>query len=221
MARTFTASITASIAAAISALLLTTAAGAQAADLRVVGLSPTRAVISINGAAPRAVPIGHKTEEGVRLVAIDGETATFEIEGRRRTLRIGQYVGATPSDQTQKVVLAASGGGHFIAQGKINGGTVRMLVDTGATAIAISTDEARRLGISYHDAPRGTAQTANGTRPVWRVKLDSVSVGAITLNNVEAMILDGGLNMPLLGMSFLSRTNMLREGETLTLIKRF
>lgn len=192
-----------------------------ATDLRVVGLSSSRAVISINGAVPRAIPIGHKTEEGVRLIAIDGDTATLEFDGQRRVLRIGQYVGSTGTKPAQKVVLAASGGGHFIADGRINGGSIRMLVDTGATALALSTDDARRLGISFHDAPRGMVNTANGQRSVWRVTLDSVAVGAITVHNVEAMILDGGLSMALLGMSFLSRTNMLREGETLTLVKRY
>ncbi len=209
------------IAHSIVVSLLSMSSFAHALDLRVVGVSPTRAVISINGAAPRAIAIGHKTEEGVRLIAIEGDGATFDIDGKRRTLRIGQYVGTAPADQAQKVVLAASGGGHFIAEGRINGGTVRMLVDTGATAIALSTDDARRLGVRYHDAPRGMVNTANGARGVWKVKLDSVAIGAITISNVEAMILDGGLTMPLLGMSFLSRTNMQREGETLTLIKRF
>lgn len=221
MPRTSTDSIAASGAGLIAALLLLVAPGASAADLRVVGLSPTRAVISVNGGAPRAIPVGQRTEEGVRLLAIDGDSATFEIDGKRRTLRIGQYVGTANPNATQKVALAASGGGHFIAEGSINGATVRMLVDTGATAIAISTDDARRFGVRYRDAPRGIVNTANGTRSVWRVTLDSVAVGAITINNVEAMVLDGGLTMPLLGMSFLSRTNMQREGETLTLVKRF
>lgn len=205
----------------VVSLALSMASPAEAVDLRVVGVSPTRAVISINGAAPRAIPIGHRTDEGVRLVALDGDTATFDIEGKRRTLRVGQYVGTTSPDQSQRVVLAASGGGHFIAEGRINGATVRMLVDTGATAIAISTEDARRFGVRYHDAPRGLVNTANGSRAVWKVMLDSVAIGAITINNVEAMVLDGGLTMPLLGMSFLSRTNMQREGETLTLVKRF
>lgn len=208
-------------ARSMAGLLLVAAAPALATDLRVVGLSSSRAVISINGAAPRAIPIGHKTEEGVRLIAIDGDAATLEFDGQRRTLRIGQYVGGSATNQVQKVVLAASGGGHFIADGRINGASIRMLVDTGATALALSAADARRLGISFHDAPRGMVSTANGARPVWRVNLDSVTVGPITIHNVEAMVLDGGLNMALLGMSFLSRTNMQREGETLTLVKRY
>ena len=65
------------------------------------------------------------------------------------------------------------------------------------------------------------ALSANGMSSAYRVKLDTITVGGITLNNVDAVVPDTGLSMPLLGMSFLSRTNMQREGNTMTLIKRF
>jgi aspartyl protease family protein len=55
----------------------------------------------------------------------------------------------------------------------------------------------------------------------YKVKLDSVRVGEITINNVDAVVMDGGLSIPLLGMSFLNRTEMKREGETMVLVKRF
>jgi aspartyl protease family protein len=53
------------------------------------------------------------------------------------------------------------------------------------------------------------------------VKLDTVRIGDITLNNVDAMVMESGLGFALLGMSFLNRTEMRREGETMVLIKRF
>ena len=98
---------------------------------------------------------------------------------------------------------------------------MRFLVDTGATLIALPADDARRIGLSYLNAPRGTVQTANGSTTVYRVKLDTVTLGDITMNNVDAVIQEGGLTVALLGMSFLNRTEMRRDGEQMLLVKRF
>ena len=104
----------------------------------------------------------------------------------------------------------------------MNGISVRFLVDTGASSIALSVDEAKRAGVNYLAGTRGRVQTANGTAPVYMVKLDAVRVGDITVNNVDAVIIDGDkLGIALLGMSFLNRMEMKRSGDTLTLIKRF
>ncbi len=200
---------------------LSAASGSYAASVTVVGLFPSRAVVSINGGPPKTMTVGQTTAEGVKLLDAQSDNATFDIDGKRQTLRIGQYVGAPQSSGEDKVILKVEQGGHFYANAKVNGGSVRFLVDTGATMIAISTADARRLGISYLSAPTGRVQTANGPRMVWKIKLDTVSIGAITMNNIDATVLDGGLLTPLLGMSFLSRTSMQHEGDTLTMVKRF
>ena len=98
---------------------------------------------------------------------------------------------------------------------------MRFLVDTGATVIALPASEARRLGIDYRAGKRGMVQTANGPASVYSVKLDSVKVGAIELTLVDAMVIEQGLETPLLGMSFLNRVEMRRDGQTMTLIRRF
>jgi aspartyl protease family protein len=65
-------------------------------------------------------------------------------------------------------------------------------------------------------------QTANGSATAWRVILDSVSVGGITAYNVEAVVAQAqGLDVALLGMSFLNRTEMRRDGAYMTLTKRY
>jgi aspartyl protease family protein len=119
------------------------------------------------------------------------------------------------------VTLKADARGHFVADGQVNGGTVRFLVDTGATTIALPAADAKRLGIDYLKGERGMVQTANGTAPAYRVKLDTVRLGDITINGVEGVVLEGGLQTALLGMSFLNRTEMKRDGETMVLTKRF
>jgi aspartyl protease family protein len=206
------------------ALGLAVAAPAAATDVTVVGLSSARASVSINGASPRWLAVGQRSPEGVVLVAVDRESATFEIDGKRRALKMNQaYVAARAagSGGGNSVTLKADARGHFIADGQVNGGTVRFMVDTGATVIALPAAEAKRLGLDYLKGDRGVVQTANGNAPAYRVKLDTVRLGDITMNGVDAVVLEGGLQMPLLGMSFLNRTEMKRDGETMVLTKRF
>jgi aspartyl protease family protein len=199
------------------------AAPAAATDVTVVGLSSARASVSINGGTPRWLAVGQRSPEGVVLVAVDRESATFEIDGKRRALKMNQaYVAArSGGGGASSVTLKADARGHFIADGQVNGGAVRFLVDTGATTIALPAADAKRLGINYLKGDQGLVQTANGSASAYRVKLDTVRLGDITLNGVDAVVLEGGLTTPLLGMSFLNRTEMKRDGETMVLTKRF
>jgi len=207
---------------AILMLALAAAGSAAAADVNVVGLFGNKAVVSIDGGQPRTLSVGQKAAEGVALVSVDGESATFEIDGKRRTLKMGQaYSGRATGSGNQRTVLKADGRGHFVADGQVNGAAVRFLVDTGATLIALPATDAKRMGVSYLNAPRGVVSTANGSAAAYKVKLDTVRVGDITINNVDAVVMEGGLTIPLLGMSFLNRTEMTREGETMVLVKRF
>jgi aspartyl protease family protein len=209
---------------AILALALAASGPAAAADVNVVGLFGNKAVVSIDGGQPRTLSVGQKTPEGIALVAVDGESATFEIDGKRRMLRMGQAYSARGGGGggNQRTVLKADGRGHFVADGQVNGAAARFLVDTGATLIALPAADAKRMGVSYLNAPRGVVNTANGSAVAYKVKLDTVRVGDITINNVDAMVIDGGgLHIALLGMSFLNRTEMTRDGETMVLTKRF
>jgi aspartyl protease family protein len=199
---------------------------ARATDIAVVALFSGKAVLVVDGGKPRTLSIGQTTSEGVKLVSASSEAAVIELNGQRQTLttgsstRIGGGSGTvTGSGQT---TLMADSRGHFISMGAINGMAVRFMVDTGASTVALSADEAKRLGINYLAGLPGRASTANGTVPAYRVKLDSVRVGDITLTNVDGMVVDGGgLNIALLGMSFLNRTAMKRDGDTLTLVRRY
>jgi len=81
--------------------------------------------------------------------------------------------------------------------------------------------DARRIGINYMDGQRGQSRTANGVATVYRVKLDTVKIGDITLNNVDALVHEADMPFLLLGMSFLNRVQMRQEGTDLTLTKRY
>jgi aspartyl protease family protein len=206
----------------IAWLALCCAGAAQATDVNVVGLFPGKAVVSINGGPPRTISVGQKTAEGVSLLSSDRDSATVEIDGKKRVMGMGQHVSAAVAGSSQTVTLAADSRGHFLVSGQVNGGQVRFLVDTGATWVALSAADAVRLAIDYHKGEPSLISTANGIAAVYKVKLDSVRVGDITASNVDAVVIEGsGPAVALLGMSFLNRMEMKRDGQTMVLIKKF
>lgn len=208
----------------IAACILAGALGASpawAASVSVVGLFKDKAIVTIDGSKPRTMSVG-QTIQGVKLLAADSTSASFDVDGSRRVLSMGQsFAGGASAGGRQSVSLTADSRGHFTAAGSLNGYPVSFLVDTGATSIAISADEARRMGLDYRSGQAYGVNTAAGVVPAWRVTFNTVKVGGITLNQVEGMVLEAGLGTPLLGMSFLNRMEMQRNGQTMTLTQRF
>ncbi|MCY7389851.1 MAG: TIGR02281 family clan AA aspartic protease [Burkholderiales bacterium] len=196
---------------------------AQAANVTVVGLFPGKAVVVINGASPRTISVGQKQVEGVTLLSTASSSAIFNIDGKRHALEIGEHF-AAPSigaNGSNTLKVSADTVGQFWTMGQINGKAVRFLIDTGATSVALPAIDARTMGIDFTKGQKGYSATAGGIVPVWKVKLDAVTIGEITLYGIEASIFEGGLNVALLGMSFLNRVEMKREGAQMTLTKRF
>ena len=202
--------------------LALSASPAFATEVTLVGLIGAKAIVVIDGGAPRTLKPGQKTAEGVVLLGTEKDAASFEIDGRNRTLRMGQAYSAAARSGRQSVTLGADTRGHFITLGSINGGSVRFLVDTGATLVALPAAEARRLGINYLQGQRGQMQTANGVAAGYRVRLDTVRIGDVEVNNVDAVVSENdALGVTLLGMSFLNRMEMNRDGQSMTLTKRY
>jgi aspartyl protease family protein len=195
---------------------------ASATDVTVAGLFPNKALVQIDGGALRTLSVGQKTAEGVALISVDGDSATFDIQGRRVRIGLGQARATAVTSSAASTVLTADTRGHFFTDAQVNGTTIRFVVDTGATWIALPASEARRLGLDYRKGTKVTMNTANGRAPGYRVKLDTVQVGALTAYNVDAVVAEGeGLAHALLGMSFLNRMDMKREGDVMTLTKRY
>ena len=192
-----------------------------ATSVSVMGLFKDKAIVSIDGGKPRTLSVG-QTEQGVKLIAADSGGASFDVDGKRRTLGMGQsFAGGAPTDARQSVSLTADARGHFAAAGSLNGYPMTFLVDTGATSIAISAAEAKRIGLDYKAGQAAGVSTAAGVVPAWRVTFNTVKVGNISVNQVEGMVVEAGLNVPLLGMSFLNRMEMKRDGQTMTLTQRY
>jgi aspartyl protease family protein len=124
----------------------------------------------------------------------------------------------SPSGRT--VALHADQYGQYEANAVINGVSLPVVVDTGATTVALSSDTARRLGIlPPQSAFRVAVSTANGTLTAAPVMLNEIRVGGIAVQNVQAVVIPGGvLSVSLLGMTFLSRLQRFEiSGGQLTL----
>ena len=102
--------------------------------------------------------------------------------------------------------IAKSPDGHFWAQGSVNGASVRFLVDTGATAVALTPADAQRLGLTPADLHYSyRVVTAGGSTRAASVKIASMTVAGARLENVDALVIEKGLDTSLLGMSYLGR----------------
>lgn len=182
-----------------------------------------KALLMIDG-APRTVATG-ATVQGVKLVSVTGNDAVVEIKGKRVTVLMGgaqvSLGGQASSGGGSQIVLTAGSGGHFMTAGGINGKAVRFMVDTGATSVAMSIAEAEHIGLNYHHGQRMYVGTANGNVPAYKVRLAEVRVGDVVVYDIEAMVVPAQMEFILLGNSFLTRFQMKRENETMTLSKRF
>ena len=191
-------------------------AGAHATTVMVMSLDHDRAQLLVNGSVVRSLRGGQTSPEGVRLVSADRTQAVVEVDGKAMTLRLGQSTVAVAE-------LKADARGQFVTAAFINGVETRAIIDTGATSIALSSDEAQRLGVGYAGLARIQIATAGGPRTAYRVTLATVRVGEVTLHNVDAVVMEGGreqLPITLIGMSFLNGVDMRRVGDTLLLTRR-
>ncbi len=207
----------------VGAAVVAFSAAALAQTVSLGGSLGSKALLLIDG-KPRNVAVGTSVD-GVRLVAVTGTDAVVEVQGKRVTLQLGGgqvNLGGKAGPETGGViVLTAESSGHFFTSGTINGKTVRFVVDTGATTVAMGQDEADRIGLDYKSGQRSYVGTANGAVPAYRLALSSVRVGDVQLYNVDATILPAAMPYVLLGNSFLNRFQMRRDNDRMTLERRF
>ncbi len=195
---------------------------AQASDIRVLGLFRDMAILRVDGKQYK-LRIGETTPEGIKLLSADSEQAVLEINGRRETYQLGSHISSTFSTPEKAGAMIRPIDGMYKVPGFINRQPVEFLVDTGATVIAMNANQARKLGINFrYEGEEGYSSTASGYAKIYKLKLDSVQVGDIVVRNVDAAVLEGDFPiMTLLGMSFLNRVNMKRDGQLLMLEKKW
>ncbi len=104
------------------------------------------------------------------------------------------------------MTIRAGRDGHYALDARVNGATVRFLVDTGATSIVLRREDAKRAGLHVREHNfTARARTANGLVRTAPVVLRDLRIGSLTVRNVEALVNEGPLHQSLLGMDFLRR----------------
>lgn len=216
MALPFPSLLAALLAAALWAPGL---AAAQAVSL--AGVLGSKALLVVDGSAPRGVAAG-ESHQGVKVVSVGRDEAVIEIKGARSTVRLGEApvsVGAR-GGSGRKIILMSDSRGHFVNQGLINGRVMQFMVDTGATTVAIGKPDADRMGLDYQNGQPVRMNTANGVAHGWRIRLNSVRIGDVEVLNVDAIVTPQAMPYVLLGNSYLGAFQMTRNNDQMVLEKR-
>ena len=209
----------------VAAQLLAAAAVAHAAgSVTLTGSIGSRAILIVNGNPPKTIAVG-ESYQGVKLVSLQAEQAVVELDGKRVNLRMDTPVsiggGGGTGGGGSRVVLSADSRGHFMTQGAINGRPVTFMLDTGATSIALSADDALRIGLDYSKGQRVVMNTANGQAQGYRLRLQSVRVGDVEVYDIDAIVSPQAMPFVLLGNSFINRFSMRRDADQMVLEKRY
>jgi aspartyl protease family protein len=206
------------LALSVGGLCLPSCVNAQSVSL--AGAMGNKALLVIDG-QPHTVAVG-ETVKGVTVLQLNGQQAQLRRQGETLQLTVGGSPvnvggGQRVGNGKQEIVLPAGPGGHFLSEGAINGASVRFMVDTGATMVALSQAEAERAQVDWRRGERGMGSTANGNVMTHVVSLSRVRVGPVELNNIRAVVLPQPMPYVLLGNSFLSRFSMRRDADVMRL----
>lgn len=191
-------------------------------QILVMALYRDHAVVEINR-KQHFLAVGQRTPEGVTLISANSNQAVMDIAGQRSIFELNNRVGGVYSAPAEMPVVSIwPTNGMYLASGSVNGFTVDFMVDTGATVIAINGETAKRLGVDYLGANQIGVRTASGVELAYSIQLQTVQLGDISLDDVDAVVIDGPEpQRALLGMSFLNAFDMERKGERLDLRRKF
>ena len=196
-----------------------------APHIEVIALFENKAMLHIDKDKV-LVSIGEITKHGVMLVSADAHGAVIEVDGVRRTYLLGNVVRNTDASEnkTEPEILVYQGTDTmFRTTGSMNGYPVNFLVDTGASSIAMSSEQAKRLGINYKLNGKPTwVSTASGVERAITVNIDRVTISGITIRSVEGLVIEGSEpSTPLLGMSYLNRFKIINDGNLMRLKRKY
>ena len=200
-----------------------TQGNSEASDVALAGRMGDKALLLLQGRSV-VLAVG-QASGGTRLVRWEQDSAVVEHAGAQLRLRVGAAPSRLGGDgaaagTAREIVIPAGPGGHFLADGAINGQSVRFIVDTGATLVALSRAEATRLRLDLGSAQPVRAQTAAGVAAAWMLPLQRVRVGEVEVFQVMALVTDAPMPYVLLGNSFLDRFQWRRENDVMRLSRR-
>ncbi len=207
-------------------LMLVFPAAAQSLEFKVIALFKNAVMIEHDG-KQKMIRNGQIYKD-IKLLTADSHAAKFLIEGKELILGLHQSkTGNIFAEGTQKekkfVRIPRDNTGMYRTAGFINGVSVKFLVDTGASQVAMNERTARRVGLQYKlNGEKTSVSTAAGRSYAWFLKLNKVNVGGVELKQVDALVIKGvGPDEVLLGMSFLRQLKMQDDGDLLKLTKKF
>jgi len=191
------------------------------------GLFKDKVVATIDG-KQKILKKNELTSDGLKLIKSNSKEATIEIDGIIKVFTLDEKIGNTfkttsddkkPYSYRKRVSIKVDALGMYKTSGQINGKTVEFLVDTGATLVSMSSDLAKQLKINYEKGKKIRVMTARGPSIAYEVKLNKVKLGDIELYDITGSVSDEMMGRTLLGMSFLGKLDMKREGKYLVLEK--
>ncbi len=192
---------------------------APAAEIKIVGLFKDAAVLNINNQR-KLVRVGDSSGD-VRLLAANSNKAMVEVAGKRFVLSMAENTSVRiglPTVGTQAHLI--SSGGIYSVTGSIDQQLAEFVVDTGASYVTMSPQNAKRLGLDYSNAQKVMVNTAKGKTTAHVFNIKSVRVGGIELRNVQAAVVhEFESNRILLGLSFLNKVEMTQKNGLMVLKK--
>ena len=188
-----------------------------ASDVIVEALLPNGAVVKING--NRHTLRAGQSIGDVRLISADAKAAVIEISGQRQTVGISQRItGNFQVPEKREVTIPKDALKQYRTVATINGRRVAVIVDTGANTVALSASQASALGVDYESGIPTSVETASGKVDAWVVALDSVDVGGIRVDKVQAAVTDSEFpSTILLGMTYLEHVDIAESNGVLSL----
>jgi aspartyl protease family protein len=193
-----------------------------AQDIALAGRMGDKALLMLQGRSV-VLAVG-QASGGTRLLRWDQDAAVVEHGGIQHRLLVGaapSRLGAAAAPGAgREIVIPVGPGGHFLTQGTINGQSVRFMVDTGATLVALSRAEATRIGLDLRGARAVSTQTAGGVAVAQMLPLQRVRVGEVEVYDVMALVTEAQMPYILLGNSFLDRFQWRRDNDVMRLERK-
>ena len=193
----------------------------RATDVEVQALFTDAAMLKIQGQS-KMLRVG-QSFGGVTLLQATSRAALIELDGERRQVTVSQRISGNYKAPTERQVsIPRDAMLQYRSQAEINGRRVEVMVDTGANVVAMNSAQAQSVGIDYKAGVPSTVQTAAGVVNAWMVTLDSVDVGGIRVDSVQATVIEGSHPTTiLLGMTYLRHVDMKEENGILLLSRGY
>ena len=176
---------------------------------RILGLAAVIAAISVGMAGMASRTVGELRPDPIADKPVDdGGWSARTSDGS-----------SSAAASSGEVRIGRAADSHFYADADVNGTGLRMMVDSGASVVALTRRDAEAIGIDVDRLPvAGSARTAGGAIPVRPVTLASIEIDGIEVRHVQAAVIDADMGISLLGQSYLSRLDAVNvEGDTMTL----